>query len=184
MGGSETQIAMRRAAGSADVDRVRALMLEYGEYLAANPAGAASICLSGYEEELAGLPEPYVAPGGLLLALVDGEAAGCVALKPLNPKGLAAETAGASADEGGGSALELKRLWVRPAFRGLRLGQRLMQAAIDHARAAGAGAIYLDTVPAAMPEANRLYAAMGFVRTERYNDNPVADVVFFQLRFK
>jgi len=59
-----------------------------------------------------------------------------------------------------------------------------MQAAIDHARAAGAGAIYLDTVPAAMPEANRLYAAMGFVRTERYNDNPVADVVFFQLRFK
>jgi len=71
---------------------------------------------------------------------------------------------------------------VGAGFRGLGLGRRLMQAAIDHARAAGAEAIYLDTVPAAMPEANRLYAAMGFRQTERYNDNPVADVVFFQLR--
>ena len=169
MGGSETQIAMRRAAGSADVDRVRALMLEYGEYLAANPAGAASICLSGYEEELAGLPEPYVAPGGLLLALVDGEAAGCVALKRLSHAG------------GSGNALELKRLWVGVGFRGLGLGRRLMQAAIDHARGVSAEAIYLDTVPAAMPEANRLYAAMGFREIERYNDNPVANVSFFRL---
>jgi hypothetical protein len=79
-------------------------------------------------------------------------------------------------------ALELKRLWVRRGFRGLALGRRLMQAAIDYARAAGAGAVYLDTVPAAMPEANRLYEAMGFERVERYNDNDVADIAFFRLR--
>jgi GNAT superfamily N-acetyltransferase len=78
-------------------------------------------------------------------------------------------------------ALELKRLWVRRGFRGLALGRRLMQAAIDAARAAGAGAVYLDTVPAAMPEANRLYEAMGFERVERYNDNDVADIAFFRL---
>ena len=56
-----------------------------------------------------------------------------------------------------------------------------MQAAIDHARAAGATAIYLDTVPAAMPEANRLYEAMGFEPVPRYNDNNVADIAFFRL---
>ena len=158
-------------SSSDDVESVRRLMREYRAHLAANPAGTASICLVGYESELAGLPGPYVAPGGLWLAMVDGEAAGCVALKKL-PEAGALEL----------KRLELKRLWVEARFRGLGLGRRLMQAAIDHARAAGARAIYLDTVPAAMPEANRLYAGMGFVEVERYNDNAVADIAFFRLQ--
>jgi ribosomal protein S18 acetylase RimI-like enzyme len=169
-------VQVRVAEGAADVEVVRGLMREYGDYLAhlaEEPGRAASICINGYESELAGLPAPYVAPGVLLLAWVEGEAAGCVALKPLQLK---AASAGA-----GGMALELKRLWVRRGFRGLALGRRLMQAAIDAARAAGAGAVYLDTVPAAMPEANRLYEAMGFERVERYNDNDVADIAFFRL---
>jgi ribosomal protein S18 acetylase RimI-like enzyme len=152
---------------SEELESVRGLMREYGAYLAANPAGAASICLVGYEGELAGVPGAYVAPGGLWVAKVDGQAAGCVALKKLPSEA---------------GALELKRLWVGAEFRGLGLGRRLMQAAIDHAQSAGGEAIYLDTVPAAMPEANRLYAAMGFRQVERYNDNEVTDIVFFRLQ--
>ena len=77
-------------------------------------------------------------------------------------------------------AIEMKRLWARPAFRGLGLGRTLMQAAVDRARSSGGIAIYLDTVPEAMPEANRLYAATGFEPVGRYKDNEVPGVVFFR----
>jgi len=176
---SSRQVEIRPAGSAAELEQVRELMREYGfhlAHLAESPESGARICIAGYDTELAGLPAPYVAPGGLLLALVNGEAAGCVALKQLRPAAMAEEAMCSS------SPLELKRLWVRPGFRGLRLGQTLMQAAIDHARASGSDAIYLDTVPAAMPEANRLYAAMGFEPVGRYNDNPVPDIAFFRLR--
>jgi GNAT superfamily N-acetyltransferase len=74
----------------------------------------------------------------------------------------------------------MKRLWVGDGFRGLGLGRRLVEESIGWAERRGFEAMYLDTVPAAMPEANRLYEAMEFVRVERYNENPVADVVFFR----
>lgn len=178
-------LTIRPATTPADLALVRTLMREYGAYLADRPGGAASICLTGYDQELAALPEPYLAPGGLLLALrstdalatKSSEAVGCIALKPLDPPPRAADAPARS----GSLAIELKRLWVRPAARGLHVGRELMQAAIEHARAAHAISIYLDTVPAAMPEANRLYAALGFERVERYNDNPVHDVAFFHL---
>lgn len=156
------EILVREAAGAKDVAAVRRLMQAYGEHLAANPAGAASICLEGYERELEGLPGGYAV---LLLALVDGEPAGCVALRSLKQ----AEP-----------ACEMKRLWVDGRFRGLRLGRLLVEEAISWAERTGFTAMYLDTVPAAMPEANRLYEAMGFVRVERYNENPVADLAFFR----
>jgi GNAT superfamily N-acetyltransferase len=156
------EILIREAVGAEDAAAVRRLMQAYGEHLAANPAGAASICLEGYERELQGLPGGYAV---LLLALVEGEAAGCVALRPLK------------LDE---SACEMKRLWVDGRFRGLRLGRRLVEEAIGWAERMGFKAMYLDTVPAAMPEANKLYDAMGFVRVERYNENPVADLAFFR----
>jgi ribosomal protein S18 acetylase RimI-like enzyme len=158
-----SEIVVRRAVEGDDVAVVRRLMRGYGDYLASNPAGAANICLEGYEQELAGLPGDYAV---LLLAWVDGEAAGCVALRPL-PR-----------EE---RACEMKRLWVDGAFRGLGLGRRLVDEAIRWAEQAGFAAMYLDTVPAAMPEANRLYEAMGFERVERYNKSPISDVVFFRL---
>jgi GNAT superfamily N-acetyltransferase len=157
------EIVMREAVDVDDIAAVRCLMEAYGEHLAANPAGAANICLEGYREELEGLPGGYVV---LLLALVDGVAAGCVALRALR-----GELRG---------GCEMKRLWVDGAFRGLGLGRRLVEEAIAWAEEAGFEEMYLDTVPAAMPEANRLYEAMGFMRVERYNENPVADVVFFR----
>jgi GNAT superfamily N-acetyltransferase len=166
------EIVIRQAAGAGDIALIRQLFANYGAYLSANPTGAANICIPNYERELNSLPGPYAAPGGvLLLAFVDGAAAGCCALKALRP------TAPTVADE---TAVELKRLWVEPGHRGLRLGGLLLEAAITHAKGIGCTSIYLDTVPAAMPEANRLYEAFGFARIDQYNRNPVADVVFFR----
>ena len=157
------EIVVREAVGDDDIAAVRALLRDYGEYLAAHPAGAANICIEGYGQELEGLPKPYFA---LLLAEVDGVAAGCVALRRV------------AKDESG---CEMKRLWVDGAFRGLGLGRRLVQEVIARAKQMGWKTMYLDTVPAAMPEANRLYAAMGFEQTERYNENPIDAVAFFRL---
>jgi hypothetical protein len=157
------EIVVREAVGAEDVAAVRMLLRGYGDYLAANPAGSANICLEGYEQELEGLPGPYFV---LLLAEMDGAAAGCVALR-----WVAKDVSGC----------EMKRLWVDGTFRGLGLGRRLVEEAIAWAKGMGLKAMYLDTVPAAMPEANRLYAAMGFEPTERYNENPLSGVAFFRL---
>lgn len=157
------EIVVREAVGAEDVATVRRLLQGYGDYLAANPAGAANICIEGYAEELERLQELYFV---LLLAEVDGVAAGCVALRRV------------AKDESG---CEMKRLWVDGAFRGLGLGRRLVEEVVLWAKRLGWKTMYLDTVPAAMPEANRLYAAVGFERTERFNENPLAGVVFFRL---
>ncbi len=157
------EIVVREAVGAGDVAAVRRLLQGYGEYLAANPTGAANICIEGYAQELDRLSDKYAV---LLLATVDGTAAGCVALRRIPTDGF---------------ACEMKRLWVDGAFRGLGLGRWLVEKAIEWAKQMGFETMYLDTVPAAMPEANRLYAAMGFERVERYNENPLPGVEFFRL---
>jgi ribosomal protein S18 acetylase RimI-like enzyme len=172
-----------RTAEDADLDVVRMLLREYAVYLNAS-VGEEHICLENYEKELSTLPAPYQAPGGvILLASVDAEPAGVIALKPLTP--LRSATAGER-------ACEMKRLWVRPQFRGLRLGRLLSQGLIDQAAARGYTAIYLDTMPSTMQAANRIYAELGFAPVGRYADNPVLrrqagcadnsspDVVFFR----
>lgn len=160
--GIMTELQIREAVGVEDVGAVRRLMRAYGEYLAAEPSGAANICIEGYGRELERLPAGYEV---LLLAMAGGEPAGCAALRTLRGKR---------------GACEMKRLWVERGFRGLGVGRRLIEEAIGWAERTGFEAMYLDTVPAAMPEASRLYLSMGFVRVERYNANPVADVVFFR----
>jgi GNAT superfamily N-acetyltransferase len=160
------QIVIRKAQGDEDISIVRRLMREYGQHLANNPSGAANICLTGYENELARLPEGYSV---ILLAEVDGVPAGCVALREITrPE----------------RACEMKRLWVAAAFRGLRLGRLLIEQSLAWAQNEGYEAMYLDTVPAAMPEANRLYASFDFTPVERYNDNNVAGVEFFAKSLK
>jgi ribosomal protein S18 acetylase RimI-like enzyme len=172
-----------RAAGDADLEVVRTLLREYAVYLNVS-VGEEHICLENYEKELATLPAPYHAPGGvILLALVDGEAAGVIALKPLKP------LRSATADE---RACEMKRLWVRPQFRGLGLGRLLSKGLIGEAAERGYTAIYLDTMPSTMQPANRIYVELGFAPVERYTDNPVLrrqmacadnsspDVIFFR----
>jgi GNAT superfamily N-acetyltransferase len=164
------EMTIQPATTPDEMDQVRSLMRAYGAHLAANPGGAAHICIVGYEQEVATLPGPYRV---LLLATRGGEAAGCVALKPV--PATASELAGET-------VCEMKRLYVADSARGSGLGRRLIGAAIDWAREAGFAAMVLDTVPAAMPAANALYESFGFRRIARYNENPVADVVFYRLR--
>ncbi len=156
---------MRRAQFGPENDDAalcRTLMREYAVYLNAS-VGGEHICVESLEQELAGLPGDYGEPqGAVLLAFVDHEAAGCVALKPLPAK----------ATQANERACEMKRLWVRPAYQGRQLGRRLAEAVVELARERGYTAMYLDTMPATMRAAYALYRAMGFAPVERYNENP------------
>ncbi len=155
------KIDIREARSEGELAVARSLMREYGEHLANNPSGAANICLQDYEQELARLPEGYAV---ILLAEVDGTPAGCVALREIaRPE----------------RSCEMKRLWVSRSFRGLHLGRALVEEALGWARRQGFEKMYLDTVPAAMPEANKLYASLGFRPVERYNRNSIDGVEFF-----
>ena len=157
-------ITIRPVSGADDIAAVRGLMLEYGNFLANSPSGSANICLTGYEKELSDLPGGYAV---ILLAEVDGAPAGCVALREIQrPE----------------RACEMKRLWVGDSFRGLKLGRLLVEEALRWASGQRFASMYLDTVPAAMPDAGKLYASLGFQPVERYNNNDVAGVEFFARR--
>jgi len=113
-----------------------------------------------FDAELASLPGEYAAPSGrLLLAYVDGALAGCGGLRALP-----------DADEA--NACEMKRLYVRPAFRRFGLGRVLAEALLDEARRAGYSAMLLDTLDE-MESARELYATLGFVEVPPYYFNPI-----------
>jgi putative acetyltransferase len=155
-----------------DTEQARALLTNYGEYLASAPSRAAGVCIPGYEAELRGLPGKYVEKeADLLLARVKGEGVGCVAI-----------TRRVLAD--GMEAAEMKRLWVEPRFRGHGVGRGLVDSAINWARAHKCGAVVLDTVNEAMPEAAELYRSLGFEEITRFNENPVPGVRFYQLKLR
>jgi len=142
----------------------RTLMREYARFLN-DSVGHQHICVDSLEEELAALPGAYAEPAGAVLLAFDNETpAGCVALKPLHlPQP-------ADPNE---KACEMKRLWVRPTHQGSGLGRRLSQAIIEAARQRAYTAMYLDTMPASMQAAYRLYLSMGFAPVPRYTVNPV-----------
>lgn len=133
----------------------RRLFNEYAEQLGID------LCFQNFQAELADLPGEYGAPdGALLLALVDGELAGCCALRPL-----------ASADYA--NVGEMKRFFVRKAFRGFGLGRQLAEAVLDAARMAGYHSVLLDTLDD-MESARALYAELGFMEIPPYYHNPIA----------
>jgi putative acetyltransferase len=157
------------AARSETVAKARELLLEYGRFVIAQP-GAARFCSGSLEQEAARLPQSYTEQGGgSLLAWINEEPAGFVAWREVAPT-IALD------------AWELKRLWVRPQGRGSGLGRILTQTVLDRAVAAGRKAVYLDTVPAVMGAAHRLYLEMGFVSCAPYNDNPMEGIAFLVRR--
>ncbi len=138
----------------AALDAVRALFHEYAEGLGVD------LRFQNFDAELAALPGDYAAPqGGLLLAWVDGELAGCGAFRPL-------------ADVDYANACEMRRLYVRRAFRRFGLGRLLAQALIDGAVQAGYSAMLLDTLDD-MEAARGLYHALGFEEVPPYYFNPI-----------
>ena len=160
---SEPAVEIRLAAGSAqgagDMAAIRTLFLEYQDWLRVD------LCFQDFETEIATLPGAYAPPqGALWLAYVDGELAGCIGFRPHE----------------GDAACEMKRLWLRPAYRGIGLGRRLAETCIEAARAAGYGTICLDTL-SFMDEARALYADLGFHEIPAYYDNPLDDVRYLEL---
>jgi len=157
-----------RFAGEETVAEARALLLEYGRFVVAQP-GAARFCFGSLEKEAERLPSSFIEQGGgCLIAYIESAPAGFVAWRAI-PATVA-------------PAWELKRLWVRPIARGLNLGRTLTRAVLDRAVAAGKRAVYLDTAPASMAAAHRLYLEMGFEPCPAYNDNPVEGLVWLVKR--
>jgi putative acetyltransferase len=137
-----------------ELSAVRELFLEYARGLGVD------LCFQNFDQELANLPGDYAAPrGALMLATVDGEVAGCCALRALD----AADYPNAS---------EMKRLYVRKAFRGFGLGRELADAALDAAREGGYACVLLDTLDE-MEAARALYLELGFEEIPPYYHNPI-----------
>jgi ribosomal protein S18 acetylase RimI-like enzyme len=155
-------VSLRPAQFPEDLQTVRSLFLEYQAGLGID------LCFQGFDAELVGLPGDYAAPSGaLLLALVDGEPAGCCAMRPLH-----------NSDHL--NACEMKRLFVRPAFRGFGLGRLLVERVLSEGQLAGYTTMLLDTL-SDMETARALYQEAGFVEVAPYYHNPIAGAHYLKV---
>ncbi|MGC2111221.1 MAG: GNAT family N-acetyltransferase [Candidatus Korobacteraceae bacterium] len=142
------------------MEQVRNLFAEYRAQL------PVEYCSRGFDNELASLPGVYAPPkGSLLLAMVVGQPVGCVGLRPFPLQG----------------ACEMKRLYVRPPFRGGNVGKKLMDRVLQEARTLGYSALRLDTHPPTMQAAVALYKRLGFREVTADPLEPVDGLVYLEL---
>ncbi len=143
-------------------DIARQIFIEYAQSLKVD------LCFQDFDAELRNLPGDYAEPrGALILALVDGEPAGCCALRPLDNVDYP-------------NASEMKRLYVRKAFRGFGLGRQLAEVILDAARRAGYGCVLLDTLDD-MEAARALYTDLGFEEIPPYYHNPLVGAHYLKV---
>jgi ribosomal protein S18 acetylase RimI-like enzyme len=147
------------ATSSSDIEHIKELFREYAESLGFD------LCFQDFEAELDQLPGKYSPPSGrLLLAFVGGFPAGCVALRQIE-----------------GDVCEMKRLYVRPAYRGSGLGRQLAEMIVEEGRKAGYRLMRLDTV-STMNAARAVYRSLGFVEIAPYTYNPLEQAVYMELK--
>lgn len=180
-GGKVEGFHIFQAKSAAQIEQIRELFLEYAKSL------GFSLCFQGFDQELAGLPGDYAPPEGrLLLAEYDGKVAGCGALHKVegHESRVASGEPGikvtdnTQADERIG---EMKRLYLRPAFRGKGLGRALAERILREARGIGYAKLRLDTVEPVMKDAVAMYRRMGFREIAPYRENPMAGTLYMEL---
>lgn len=151
---------IRAATQQGEMDAIRRLWREYEAFLQVD------LCFQGFEEELAGLPGRYAPPkGGLFVAVVDGVIAGTAAFYA----------------QGEGVA-EIKRLYVTPAYQGLKIGRLLLAHAMDQAEKAGYKMLRMDSMRR-LEAAGKLYQQVGFYEIQPFNHSPHDDAYYMEYRF-
>lgn len=159
VGIANVSVSVVPAVSASDLALVRELFLEYAHSL------DFELCFQSFDDELAALPGKYQPPSGrLYLATVDGRTAGCIALRQLD-----------------GDVCEMKRLWVRPDYRGYGVGRALCERLLMDAREIGYRAMRLDTIGATMRNAVGLYRSLGFREIPAYYDNPIPGALYLEL---
>jgi putative acetyltransferase len=145
---------------SAHVVQARELFQEYAQSLGVN------LCFQNFEQELAGLPGHYAPPDGrLLLAEYQGHLAGCAALHKWED-----------------GVCEMKRLYLRPSFRGKGLGRVITHKIIAEARSIGYQCMRLDTIEPVMKDAVEMYRKLGFREIAPYRPNPIVGAMYMELQ--
>lgn len=163
---TSSSIAIAPPSTAADFDAIKTLFVEYADSL------GVSLDHEGFDAELADLAGKYASPGGALLLARsdDGTPAGAVALRKVSSE-----------------ICEMKRLYVRPAYRGRRtlagvsIGRALAEGIVDEARRRGCRRVRLDTIAGMMGVAMSLYRSMGFVSIPPYYSSPVPDTAYMEL---
>lgn len=159
MASTVARTVLSQATSAEEIGQARTLFLEYADSL------GFSLCFQNFDQELKNLPGAYASPSGrLLLAHDSGVVAGCVALRKLED-----------------AICEMKRLYVRPAYRGKGIGKLLVDRVIAEARAIGYESMRLDTVESTMKDAIALYRRIGFREIPAYCKNPIQGALYMEL---
>jgi len=155
-------IAIANAQSGDEIATVRGIFVEYAKWI------GISLEYQHFDDEVASLPGKYAPPHGrLLLARVDGVIAGCGALRQID-----------------GDVCEMKRVYVRPEFRGSGIGGKIIDRLIEDARAIGYRAMRLDTIGDKMGDAIRLYRRIGFHEIAAYYEGAPASTIFMELKLR